>query len=201
MDRGWLSHECYRGRSRVPPGGLEIECFEVGDELIHFFAVFLSNPDAHAHRLSTVEDEFAVAFEHCHFHCGFAGVAAEEFAEVNFEAPDFALGTGDGGGFVMWKDDGICRADTAAGGTAFLAAVLLFHEDAVECIDAVDTEQAEVDAFHAVGAAAVVDHGIPAAAGVFREEGFVFQRGGAAIKGAAGLQEPFGLQVTLQLVG
>ena len=44
-----------------------------------------------------------------------------------------------------------------------LAVVLVLDQDAVQLVHAVDAEQAEVDALHAVGAAAVVDDRIPAA--------------------------------------
>jgi hypothetical protein len=169
--------------------------------LIDFFAVFLSDADGHADGLSSIEDEFAVAFEDGHFEGGFAGVSAEEFGEVNFDTADFAVGAGDGGCFVVWEDDGIGGADAAAGGAAFFAAVLLFDEDAIEGIDAVDAEEAEVDALHTVGAAAVVDDGVPASAGVFGEEGFVFEGGVAGIEGASGFEEAFWLEVSLELVG
>jgi hypothetical protein len=64
---------------------------------------------------------------------------------------------------VAGKDDRVLGTDAAARRAALLAVVLLFDEDAVERIDAVHAEQAEVDALHAVRAAAVVDNGIPAA--------------------------------------
>src|SRR5438128_207472 len=56
-------------------------------------------------------------------------------------------------------------ADAAAGGAATLAVVLVFHRDAFDLINAVDAEQTEVEALHAVGATAVIDDRIPAALG------------------------------------
>ncbi len=66
---------------------------------------------------------------------------------------------------VLGEDDRLLRADAAARRAALLALVLVLDHDPFERIDAVDAEQAEVEALHAVRAAAVVDHRIPAPAG------------------------------------
>src|SRR5262249_41785705 len=61
--------------------------------------------------------------------------------------------------------DGVLGTDPAARGAAALAVALVLDQDAVERVHAIDAEQAEVDALHAIGAAAVVDDRIPAAIG------------------------------------
>ena len=71
-------------------------------------------------------------------------------------------GAGDGRRLVIGEHDGLLGTDPAARRTAALAVVLVLDDDAVQLVHAVDAEQAEIEALHAVGAAAVVDHRIPA---------------------------------------
>src|SRR4029453_3342262 len=68
---------------------------------------------------------------------------------------------------VLWEYDRILGADAAAGRAAFAAVIGLLAQDRFNLIDSIDSKQAEVDALHAVRAAAVVDHRVPAAAGFF----------------------------------
>src|SRR5262249_14740321 len=53
-------------------------------------------------------------------------------------------------------------ADPAARRATTLTTILILDEDPVELVDAVDAEQAEIETFEAIGAAAVVDDRIPA---------------------------------------
>src|SRR5690242_2316434 len=64
---------------------------------------------------------------------------------------------------MLRKYDGVFWADAAAGRAALAAVIRLLDEDRFDSIDAIDPEEAEVDALHAVGAAAIVDDGVPAA--------------------------------------
>ena len=89
--------------------------------------------------------------------------AAEQLGQVDLQPADGAdRGAGDGRRLVVGEHDGVLGTDPAARRTALLAVVLVLDQDAVELVHAVDAEQAEIDALHAVGAAAVVDHRIPA---------------------------------------
>src|SRR5262249_42712638 len=96
--------------------------------------------------------------------CDVDGVAAaEQAAQVDLEArhaPDRC--PRDGGRLVVREHDGVLGTDPAAGRTTALAVVLVLNHQTVQRIDAVDAEQAEIETLHAVGAAAVVDDGIPA---------------------------------------
>ena len=83
--------------------------------------------------------------------------------QVDLQAADGAdRGAGDGRRLVVGEHDRLLGTDPAARRTALLAVVLVLDEDAVQLVHAVDAEQAEVDALHAIRAAAVVDHRIPA---------------------------------------
>ena len=66
-----------------------------------------------------------------------------------------------GPALVLGKQDRRFRADPRARRAVRLAVVLLLHRDLLGAIDAVDVEQAEGQALHAVGAAVVVDHREP----------------------------------------
>src|SRR5262249_44342409 len=74
-------------------------------------------------------------------------------------------GAGDGRRLEVREHDRLLGTDAAACGAAFLAAVLIFDQNPLLAVNAVDAEEAEVETFQAVGAAAVIDDGIPAAAG------------------------------------
>src|SRR5262249_54023571 len=73
-----------------------------------------------------------------------------------------AWSPGDGGGLVIGEDDGVLGTDAAARRAALLAAVLVFDQDAVLLVHAINAEQAKIDALHAIGATAVIDDGVPA---------------------------------------
>src|SRR5262249_23325837 len=89
--------------------------------------------------------------------------AAEKLGQVNLESADRAdRRARDGRRLVVGEYDRVLRANSAARGTALFAAVLVLDQNAVLLVHAVDAEQAKVDALHAIGAAAVVDNGIPA---------------------------------------
>ena len=93
---------------------------------------------------------------------------SKELGEIDLQsAIRHHVGPGDGRRFVLRKDDRILGANAAAGRAALAAIVRLFHEDRFGTIDAIHAEQAEVDALHAVGATAVIDHRIPAASRFF----------------------------------
>src|SRR6202020_2121199 len=93
--------------------------------------------------------------------------AAEEPGQVDLEALDAADGRpGDRRCLVLREDDRMLGTNPAARGAALLARVLTLDEDPLLIVEAVDAEQAEIDAFHAIRAAAVVDHRIPAPARV-----------------------------------
>jgi hypothetical protein len=68
---------------------------------------------------------------------------------------------------VLRENDRVLGAHAAARGASLAAVVRLLHENRLGVIDAIYPEQAEIDALHAVRAAAEIDHRIPAAAGVF----------------------------------
>src|SRR5207253_1297947 len=90
--------------------------------------------------------------------------AAEEFGQIDLESANVAHRCpGDGGSFVIWKHDRMLGTDPAARRTAAFAIVLVFHGDALEAVHAVDAEQAEIDALHAIGAATVIDDRVPTA--------------------------------------
>ncbi len=80
-----------------------------------------------------------------------------------FISPPDAGVAGDHGRLVLRKDDRILGAHATAGGTALAAVVRLFDENRLLLVNAVHTEQAEIDALHAIGAPTVVNHRIPAA--------------------------------------
>ena len=67
----------------------------------------------------------------------------------------------------MREDDSIRRTHPTARGTAFAAVVRLFNEDVLRTVDTIDPEQAEIDTFHAVGAATEIDDRIPASRCLF----------------------------------
>ena len=92
------------------------------------------------------------------------GGGAEKFREIDLQVPDAPfLRTGDCGGLVAGKNDGVFRADATAGGATFFAVVLFLDENSIQIVDAVHAEQTKIDALHAIGAAAVVDDRIPTA--------------------------------------
>ncbi len=62
---------------------------------------------------------------------------------------------------VFGEHDGDLGADAGAGGAVGLAVVVVLHLDLVVVTDAIDIEEAEAEALHAVGAAGVVDDGEP----------------------------------------
>src|SRR5262249_25619112 len=83
--------------------------------------------------------------------------------QVDLQPADVAdRGAGDGRRLVVGEHDGVLGADPAARRAAALAVVLALHQDAVLRVHAVDAEQAEIQALHAIRAAAVVDHRVPA---------------------------------------
>ena len=75
------------------------------------------------------------------------------------------------GGFVLREDDRVLRADTTACGATLAAVVGLLDEDGFLGVDAVDAEEAEVDALQAIRAAAEVDDRVPPPVGVFVDDG------------------------------
>src|SRR5262249_37377178 len=92
--------------------------------------------------------------------------AAEQLGQIDLQALDTADGRASNGGrFVLGKHDSVLWTNAAARRTAFLAVVLLIDQDSLLVIDAVNTEETKVDALHAIGTAAVIDDGMPAAAG------------------------------------
>ena len=64
-------------------------------------------------------------------------------------------------------DDGVLGANAAASRAAFAAVVGLLDQNRLDAVDTIDTEQAEVDALHAVGAAAEVDDRVPSSRRLF----------------------------------
>src|SRR6185436_9815030 len=62
---------------------------------------------------------------------------------------------------VLREEDRDLGADARAGGAVGLAVALVLDRELVVLVDAVDLEQAEREALHAVGAAVVVDDGEP----------------------------------------
>src|SRR5207237_18969 len=75
---------------------------------------------------------------------------------------------GDRRRLVLREDDRVLGTDATARRATLPAVVGLLDEDRLDLIDAVHAKQAKIDALHAVGAAAVVDHWIPAAADFVR---------------------------------
>ena len=149
---------------------------------------------------------------------GGVDVAAEEGGDVHFDllASGFMLVdlvAVDRSRLVFGEHDGDLGADAGAGGAVGLAVVVVLHLDLVVFADAIDIEEAEAEALHAVGTAGVVDdgepglpfagfvHGFLAARFVHQRDdgvgfhagdvagvdsdlaGGVFQRGGFALKG------------------
>ena len=101
---------------------------------------------------------------------GGVDIASEEGGDVDFDF--FASGVGfvdfvavDGAGLILGEHDGDFRADAGAGGAVGLAVVVVLDLDFVVLANAIDVEEAEGEALHAVGAAGVVDD---------REPGFPF---------------------------
>src|SRR5262249_5957319 len=91
-------------------------------------------------------------------------LTAEEPGEIDLQPGDGAdWRARDGRRLVIGEHDRMFGTDPAARGATFLAVVLVVDQDAGVLIDAVDAEQAEIDALHAVRAPAIVDHGVPAA--------------------------------------
>ena len=122
----------------------------------------LSDTHTHADRIATVQDQFTVTLFDCHLNGTFTLVTAEQFGQVNLQSADLTVSTGNRRCLVMRKNNGIGRTDATAGRTAFLAVVLLLHQNPIKSIHPVDAKQTEVDALHAVRAAAVINHRIPA---------------------------------------
>src|SRR5438094_5537955 len=131
--------------------------------LLGFVGLAFGDADGEADGLAAVVDQFSVAF----LSGDLDGVgAAEKLAQIDLESADGpSRSASDGGRFVLRKDDGVLRANPTARRAATLAVVLILHQDALILIDAVDPKQAKIDALHAVGAATVVDHRIPAPVG------------------------------------
>ena len=57
--------------------------------------------------------------------------SAEQLGEIDLQAGDDAVRSGDGGRFVAGEDDRVFRTDAAAGRTPLFTVVLLLHQDAV----------------------------------------------------------------------
>ena len=58
--------------------------------------------------------------------------------------------------------DGLLGTDATARGATAFASVLILDDQAIQTVNAVDAEQAEIQALHAIRAAAVINHRIPA---------------------------------------
>ncbi len=88
--------------------------------------------------------------------------AAEQLRQIDLQpARVFVRAAGNGRRLVLRKDDRVFRANPAAGRATLAAVIGLLDQDRVQAVDAVHAEQAEVDALHAIRAAAVIDHRIP----------------------------------------
>ena len=93
-------------------------------------------------------------------------IATEEGGDVDFHffalevgvVDDFAI---DGARLVFWEHDGGFGADAGAGGAVGFAVVLILDLEFFVLVDAVDAEEAEGEALHAVGAAVIIDDGEP----------------------------------------
>ena len=93
-------------------------------------------------------------------------IATEEGGDVDFHffalevgvVDDFAI---DGARLIFREHDGGFGADAGAGGAVGFAVVLILDLQFFVLIDAVDAEEAEGEALHAVGAAVVIDDGEP----------------------------------------
>jgi len=97
---------------------------------------------------------------------GGVDIATEEGGDVDFDF--FASGVGfvdfvavDGAGLILGEHDGDLWADAGAGGAVGLAVVVVLDLDFIVIADAVDVEETEGEALHAVGAAGVIDDGEP----------------------------------------
>src|SRR5262249_20146603 len=121
----------------------------------------LRDADRQADRLATVLDQLGVAL----LGGDADGVAAaEQFGQVDLQAADGPhRRPGDGRRLVIGEHDGVFRTDPRTGRTAALAVVLVLDVDALGLVDAVDAEQAEIEALHAIRTAAVIDDRVPSA--------------------------------------
>src|SRR5262249_21665961 len=90
--------------------------------------------------------------------------ATKKPTQINLKTAHGANGRpGDSRGLVFRKDDRMLRADATAGRTTTLAIVLIFNQNTLVLIHSINAEEAKIDALHAICAATVIDHGIPAA--------------------------------------
>src|SRR5205807_1236438 len=111
--------------------------------------------DGGPNRLPAIGDKFAVALLDGLRQRILVG-AAKQLGQVDLEIADGANGSaGNGGCLVIGKHDCLLRTDPAARGATLLAIVLIFDGKPFVLIDAIDAEEAEIDALHAIGATAV----------------------------------------------
>ena len=132
--------------------------------------------DFEADGFASGEEELLVAFAGGDFDGRVGSVrarvgGAEELREIDFQiGADFGA-AGDRGGFVLREDDRVFGANATARGATLAAVVGLFDEDGFLGVDAVDAEEAEVDALQAIRAAAEVDDRVPPPVSVFVDDG------------------------------
>ena len=89
-------------------------------------------------------------------------IAAEQRGDVDLHLLALEVGVAhhvavDGAGFVFGEHDGGFGADARAGGAVGFAVVVVLHLNFLPAVHAIDAEQAEAQALHAVRAAVVVD--------------------------------------------
>src|SRR5579883_1659884 len=151
--------------SLLPASNLQfIQCIHQLIQIIlrflRFVGLALGDAYSQADRLPAVSDQFAVALLSGD---GQRVAAAEELAQVDLQAADVTdRSAGDGRRLVIREHDGVFGTNAAARRTASLAIILVLDDQAIQLVHAVDAEQTEIEAFHAIGTSTVVDHRIPA---------------------------------------
>ena len=113
-----------------------------------------------------VGDQFDVSFEDGHFQGRRS--SEEQFArQIDLEIfNSTTFRPGNCRSFVLGEHDRIRGADATARRATLFAVIFLLDKNSIQKIDAVNTEQAEIETLQAICTTTVIDHGIPATADI-----------------------------------